>query len=286
MTPRRTSALDRKEFEAAARAFPEIQLDFRIVEEYVRERSQPGTGGEAATPPTQIAALYLCCACVRGHQAACLAFRTKYLGVIRQAAARIGGDREFVDEVTSQLFDRLLVGPAPRLKRYSGRGELSAWLKVVATRLALDVKRSRPQQDEEPLPSTIAIVTSMSPESMVFCRNHGQDILDALGNATAGLDAKQRNVLRLHYADELNIDEIGELYGVHRATVARWLQNARTSIDAAVHKELGSRHGLGAAEVASLIHGARGQLEEDLRLMLGKPSANEGEVIDDPPPDE
>ena len=220
------------------------------------------------SPPSQLAALYLCCACVRGHQAACLAFRTKYLAVIRQAIARIGGDREFVDEVSAQLFDRLLVGPAPRLKRYSGRGDLGAWLKVVSTRLALDVKRSHPQQDEDPLPSTIAIVASMSPESIIFCRSHAQDILNALGNATAGLDVKQRNVLRLHYTDGLNIDEIGELYGVHRATVARWLQHARSTIDSAVHRSSATQHGLGAAEVGSLIHGARGQLEEDLRRLL------------------
>ena len=285
MTPPRAKLVDRSEFEAAARNFPEVQLDRRVLEEYVRERSQPSGGGDTLSPPTQLAALYLCCACVRGHQAACLAFRTKYLGVVRQAIARIGGDRQFVDEVSAQLFDRMLVGPSPRLKRYSGRGDLGAWLKVVATRLALDVKRSQPQQDEEPLPSTISIVASMSPESMIFCRNHAQDILDALGTATATLDVKQRNVLRLHYADGLNIDEIGELYGVHRATVARWLQNARSMIDSAVHRELGVRHGLGASEVASLIHGARGQLEEDLRRLLSKPGTD-GDVIDDPPPDE
>jgi RNA polymerase sigma-70 factor, ECF subfamily len=107
--------------------------------------------------------------------------------------------------------------------------------------------------------------------------------LDALGHATSGLDVKQRNVLRLHYADGLNIDDIGALYGVHRATVARWLQNARSTIDSAVHKELADRHGLSDSDVTSLIHGARGQLEENLRRLLSKPASTDSELIDEAP---
>jgi RNA polymerase sigma-70 factor, ECF subfamily len=265
------STLYPEEFQAAAARWPDIGLDGRAFDEYVRQRAAPlGESEQApARTPQQIEALFLCCACARGNQAACRFFKQTYETAIRRAIARIEPDRQFVDEVAAQVFDKLLVGPDPRVVRYGGRGELSAWLKVVASRAALDAKPRRQNSDEEPLPSTAEIVMSMSPESMVLTRLHAQNITDALEGATARLGAKEREILRLHYADGLNIDEIGALHGVHRATVARWLQRARATIDSGVREELEARHGLGTAEVTTLINGASGVLQETLRALLG-----------------
>jgi RNA polymerase sigma-70 factor, ECF subfamily len=271
----RVSALYPEEFQSAAARWPEIGLDGREFDEYVRQRTAPP--GEQEPPPArtpqQIEALFLCCACARGGQEACRVFQQTYETVIRRAIARIEPDRQFVDDVAAQVFDKLLVGPEPRVIRYGGRGELSAWLKVVASRAALDAKPRRQAGDEEPLPSTAEIVMSMSPESMVLTRTHAQNITDALQGAAARLDAKEREILRLHYADGLNIDEIGALHGVHRATVARWLQRARATIDSGVREELEAKHGLGTSEVTTLINGASGILQETLRVLLGVDAA-------------
>ncbi len=264
------SALYPEQFQAAAARWPEIELEGAAFDEYVRQRAA-ALGEREPAPgraPPQIESLFLCCACARGDQAACRVFQQTYVTVVRRAIARIEPDRHFVDEVAAQVFDKLLVGPEPRVTRYSGRGELSAWLKVVASRAAIDAKPRRAGNDEEPLPSTAELVMSMSPESMVLTRTHAQNITDALQSATARLDLKEREILRLHYADGLNIDEIGALHGVHRATVARWLQRARATIDSAVREELLAKHGLDAAEVASLIHGTSGILQETLRALL------------------
>jgi RNA polymerase sigma-70 factor (ECF subfamily) len=264
------SALYPEQFQAAAARWPEIELEGAPFDEYVRQRAA-ALGEREPAPgrvPPQIESLFLCCACARGDQAACRVFQQTYVTVVRRAIARIEPDRHFVDEVAAQVFDKLLVGPEPRVTRYSGRGELSAWLKVVASRAAIDAKPRRAGNDEEPLPSTAELVMSMSPESMVLTRTHAQNITDALQSATARLDLKEREILRLHYADGLNIDEIGALHGVHRATVARWLQRARATIDSAVREELLAKHGLDAAEVASLIHGTSGILQETLRALL------------------
>jgi RNA polymerase sigma-70 factor, ECF subfamily len=272
--------------EAAAALWPEVHLDEQVFRAYVDERTPPSTSGEPAPPqavrtPQQIASLYLCCACVGGNEAACLAFQQAYVGVIRNAIARIWPDRQRVDDVAAHLLARLLVGPERRLTRYSGRGDLSAWLKVAATRAAIDAKRSSPEQDEEPLSSSVEAAMSMSPESLVFCRTHANHILEALGRAISALDKKQRNLLRLNYADGLNIEEIGALYSVHRATIARWLQLARSGVESAVHEDLRVRRGLDSAEVKSLIHGARPYLEDSLRKLLGESKVDEGDTIDD-----
>jgi RNA polymerase sigma-70 factor (ECF subfamily) len=275
------SALYPQEFDAACARWPEIALDGGSFDEYLRQRTapldenaHPSARASARTPP-QIESLFLCCACARGDHTACRAFQQTYLSVIRTAIARIVPDRQFIDEVAAQVLDKLLVGPEPRVTRYSGRGELSAWLKVVASRAAIDAKARRSDNDEEPLPSTAEIVMSMSPESLVLTRDHAEHITVALQGATAHLERKEREILRLHYADGLNIDEIGALHGVHRATVARWLQRARTRIDSAVREELEAKHGLGSAEVKSLIHGAGAILEEPLRVLLGVETAGQ-----------
>jgi hypothetical protein len=68
---------------------------------------------------------------------------------------------------------------------------------------------------------------------------------------------------------------------VHRATVARWLQRSRATIDSTVREELQAKHGLGAAEVTSLIHGASGILQETLRVLLGVDAGKDFDRIED-----
>jgi RNA polymerase sigma-70 factor (ECF subfamily) len=266
------SPFDSKALETAAALWPDVQVDERLFREYVQARvASPARGkeGDASHTPEQIASLYLCFACVQGSEAACAAFQQKYLGVIRGSIARIFPNRPWIDDVASRFLGQLLVGKEPRLTRYSGRGDLAAWLKVVATRAAIDAKRTHPDQDEEPLSSSVEAAMSLSPESLIFCRTHAHGILDALTRAISSLDKKQRNILRLNYTDGLSIDEIGALYGVHRATVARWLQHARTSVESQVLEDLRTQRGIDPTDIGSLIHGAGPYLEDTLRKLLG-----------------
>ena len=63
------------------------------------------------------------------------------------------------------------------------------------------------------------------------CLEHG------LAHALERLSPRERNVLRMHYGHALSIDAIGRVYGVHRATVARWLSTARESLRTGVADE-------------------------------------------------
>jgi RNA polymerase sigma-70 factor (ECF subfamily) len=277
---------DPEALDAAARLWPDIRLDEQVFRDYVQARIASRAGGEPASAevsrtPEQIASLYLCCGCVQGNEAACAAFQQAYLGVIRNAIARIFPDRPWIDDVAARFLSQLLVGEEPRLTRYAGRGDLAAWLKVVATRAAIDAKRSRPEQNEQPISSSVEAAMSMSPESLLFCRTHTRSILDALGRALSMLDKKQRSLLRLNYTDGLNIEEIGALYGVHRATVGRWLQQARSSVESAVLEDLQAQRGIDPADVRSLIHGARPYLEDSLGKLLGESNVDDDESIDE-----
>ena len=61
-------------------------------------------------------------------------------------------------------------------------------------------------------------------EEMLF------ELQDAFKEALASLTSRERNLLRYHFLEGMSIDRIGALYGVHRATAARWIQGARENL--------------------------------------------------------
>jgi RNA polymerase sigma-70 factor (ECF subfamily) len=67
-----------------------------------------------------------------------------------------------------------------------------------------------------------------NPEFLLLLKTHKLEITAAFRDALASLSSRNRNVLRYHFIEELTIDHIGSLYGVHRATAARWINHART----------------------------------------------------------
>src|SRR5438270_7708306 len=83
-------------------------------------------------------------ACASGDPGAIERFDAELASCVDRAVRKIGGDRGAVDEVTQRLRERLLVGTperAARITEYTGRGPLRAWLRVVATRELLDMRR-------------------------------------------------------------------------------------------------------------------------------------------------
>src|SRR5438552_1509727 len=88
--------------------------------------------------------------------------------------------------------------------------------------------------------------------------------------ALAGLHGgkRHRTLLRLNLVDGLNIDKIGALYGVHRATVASWIAGARDEILTATRKALQERLKLSRAEFESLMGLVVSNLEVSLSRLL------------------
>ena len=61
-------------------------------------------------------------------------------------------------------------------------------------------------------------------------RVYKRELQQAFREALASLTSKERNLLRYHYLENLSIDKIGLMYGVHRATAARWINAARENL--------------------------------------------------------
>ena len=98
---------------------------------------------------------------------------------------------------------------------------------------------------------------------------HAGEFERALRDAFAGLDERERNLLRLHFLDGLGIDGLAPVFGVHRATAARWLAAARTRLHDGVIALLQARLDVDARELESLARVVRSELEISLRSLLG-----------------
>src|SRR5688500_5432831 len=92
--------------------------------------------------PSEPADLYLACACAEAQPEALRLFECEGLQVAQAAIRRIRADDEFVRDALQELWTKLLVGENARVRSYSGRGPLLAWLRVAATRVALDRRRA------------------------------------------------------------------------------------------------------------------------------------------------
>jgi len=174
--------------------------------------------------------LYLCCACAKRDRGAMAIMEQQGAIVARTAIARVSKDSEFVQETMQELWEQLLFGPSPKVERYSGRGPLHAWLRVVASRVALDRCRAHRLNAEREVELAEHLAAEPSdPVIRIIRGRYGRAFQDALERAIDGLSSTDRNLLRLH-TRRCSIDQIGRIYGVHRATAARWLDRARARV--------------------------------------------------------
>ncbi|MFT3836774.1 MAG: sigma-70 family RNA polymerase sigma factor [Myxococcaceae bacterium] len=173
------------------------------------------------------------------------------------------------DELLQRVRQRLLVaqGGPPKLAAYGGRGSLVKWARVVALRVAMSAQEDEGRHDsdddllERPDPSD-------SPELKLLKERHAKDFSAAFKEAVGALSPKEKNVLRLSSLDRMSIDEIAQLYGTHRSTVARWIAAAKDSVATATRRVLAQKLGLPQSQVDSLMTAVVSQLDVSLNALL------------------
>jgi RNA polymerase sigma-70 factor (ECF subfamily) len=217
--------------------------------------------------PKDAADMYLCCACVAGEPVALRLFERQSAELAQAAISRIDSREDFVRDALQELWRKLLVGAHAKLRSYSGRGPLAAWVRVAATRVALDRRRASKLGRERhvELSEQLAAVDS-DLEAPLLRARFGRAFQDALRASVASLSKQERNVLRLHAVGRCSIDEIGRAYNVHRATAARWIERSRSKIYAEVQSALQLQHRLTASEFKSVALLIGAELEVSLGL--------------------
>ncbi|HTE51886.1 MAG TPA: hypothetical protein VK698_13620 [Kofleriaceae bacterium] len=227
----------------------------------------------SADPGSRAADLYLVAACAAGDPVAVARIDAQLPGVVRPALARLGLPASDDDEIVQRVRVALMVadGDGGRgIAGYSGRGDLRAYLRAVAVRLAL----RRLEREEGPSASEEDEVLAMlpaaddSPEQRLLKHRCRGEIRTAFGVGLAALSARERTILRQHYVDALTIDQLGRLHGVHRATCARWIEAARAGLLRQVRRHLRDALGFDDRELESVIGLVRSQLDLSLSRLL------------------
>lgn len=175
--------------------------------------------------------LYLACACLEGDERAARAFEKAYFPVLDRALSGLCGRTGQADDVKQSVYQKVFVGEEgrePAIHKYDGLGDLRAWVRVTAVRMALNLKRDGKR--ERPLSPDILVTLPKSgpgPEEDYLKRVYSDAFKRAFGRALAALDHKQRNLLRYYYIDGLTVEQIGSIYRVHKATISRRLAEIR-----------------------------------------------------------
>ena len=262
-----------REHWACARArWPDIEL---AEADYVAHaRGHAGARADGAAK-LHLEDLFLACACARRDEHALRTFESTVLPAADAAVRSLDGGEGFVDEVRQRLRTKLLVGEGDQLAKiaeYAGRGALVAWVTVASVRTGLSLLRETKRAEKYAGDAWAEILTLPDTGDMeveYLKSRHRQDFAAGFTDACAKLPARDRTILRMHFMDGLNIDQIGQIYVVHRATVARWIAKSRLSLLEGTRTYLVQHLALQPAEFSSFDRLVRSQLDVSLGGLFG-----------------
>jgi RNA polymerase sigma-70 factor (ECF subfamily) len=233
---------------SAERAFGEQQPDTRKLERYFDS--------------LHLEDLALACACAEGDERAWDTFIAEYRPVLYRAADALdpsGGAREAADSLYGELFGlKSRDGKRQSHFRYfHGRSSLATWLRAVLSQRYID--RRRVEARMTPLPEDDAEDTlHRAASAALSARVDGSsawlrfvDVLRrVIAAVVAALPPRDRLRLRLYYAQDLTLAQIGKTLGESEATSSRQLAKARKTIRAEVERALRDDERMSEEEIA------------------------------------
>jgi len=212
-------------YEIGRRAWPGVALEEGV---FVRRAA------DLDISPKQIAIrasdLYLAWACAERDAVGLTHFDRQYLGRVETYVAQLRMSNDALDELRQQLRIRLLVGEPPRIGQYSGRGPLAAWVRTCAVRLGLNLCSHANSLSRDVDAVDALVGESVGPEISALRNRYGAAFKAGLERSLQSLESREKTILRMYFVDNLNIEAIGRIYRVHRATVARWLVGIRKRV--------------------------------------------------------
>lgn len=214
--------------------------------------------------------LALVAACARGDAAALRDFDERLRVEVRRAATPLDESGVLVDEVAQVARERLLLPGAdgrPRLLDYAGEGPLGAWLRAMAVRLALNVKR---QGGREELVSRApdGPLADPDPELALLRARHREAFRTAFVAALDTLTPRDRTLMRLTALDGLTCAQVGQMYAKDASTISRWLAQARAVLLERTRLSLRQALGLSDSALDSVMRAADSELAFSLSQLL------------------
>jgi len=243
-------------------AWPDLEIPDDAFAAYLLERA-----AEADVGNLHASDLYLACGCSRGDARAIARFEEAFMTPVEGIVRGVRGADHLAADITQTVRMRLLsdVSGRRRIDDYRGTGPLAGWVRIVALRLASNARRdagARPTLEGLPVPLPPTI------EDATVRARYGAAFNDAFRRAFAALDSEERLVLRLHYADGLNLDAVADALDFSRATAGRRVLAARKKVRDETLRVLGEELKVTREELESLLVALGSHLEVSLGALV------------------
>jgi len=264
-----------RQWDAARAAWPGVEVAPERFAGELARRVAAHAAGEvalAALDASHGGDVYLAIACCDGDPAAITQLDELIGRELRHAGNKLRASPDQATEVHAELCRILLVDDGERgaaLRDYAGRGDLRGYVRVSATRaLIRAINRGRREIAVDDDAVFDRMLPLDDPEISILRAQYRETVDLALRAALAGLDGRARALLRYQLIDGWSIDQVGKLYGVHRATAARWLADARQVLGDAIRSELAARLRISAHEVDSIVRLVQSRVDMSLDRLL------------------
>jgi RNA polymerase sigma factor (sigma-70 family) len=205
--------------------------------------------------------LALACACAEGVTEAWECFVTTYRGYMRASAGAIlkrSANSPEAEELADSLFGDLYGLSAEKrgslFRYFHGRSSLKTWLRAVLAQRYVDKLRAGRKfedlGDEDGNDGVSRRVNSAAGRHVDAGAGLDPHRARYLATFTAALEMALKNLdgsdaerLRMYYAEEKKLAEIGKLLGEHESSVSRHLEKVRRGLRVAVEELLRSGAG-------------------------------------------
>lgn len=234
----------------ARTAYPDVLVEDREVVAHVASKLEAGANLESLRTND----LFLACGCLRRDPAAIAHVERETFGEIAAAHRRFQNANMQLDDLVQRMREKLFFSSPPAIAAYAGIGALRGWVRASVLNLLLNVVQRETREEPTDAELFEVVIGADSGAEAAYVKLACRSELEAaLGSAMRGLDDRERALLRHAFVDGRNVDEVGAIYGVHRATAARWIASARSKLVASTLEDLTRRLGISPSEAQSIV---------------------------------
>jgi RNA polymerase sigma-70 factor, ECF subfamily len=208
--------------------------------------------------------LWLAAAAERGDRQALERVNAAVTDIAGVVARRFALDPSELAQLVRVRVLSPIDGSRPKIQQYLGKGTLSAWLRVVTARIALNQRGRTPPHE-----GIGERVATTDPEAIVLRRQLQDVFASALQAAFAALPAEERRLLREYFVEGATVVELGTRHGVHTATAARRINHAKHRLLETFRGHAATRLSGSSLDVGAMLEVLRSQLSlPDGRLLV------------------
>jgi RNA polymerase sigma-70 factor (ECF subfamily) len=242
--------------------WPDLEVDPEAFVRHIAERIPGDVPLREALETLHTGDLYLACGCLLQSPRAIAHFDSSFIARISSGAGSDG-------EIAQGLRVRMLVGvdgQLPKIASYAGRGPLSAWVRVSAARLAVDIHRNEHEPAVDPAWPVRGV--PLDPELLYVKDRYGEEFGKALESAFSKLTTRIRTILQLYFLEGVGAAQIAQSYGTSTRTVQRWIATAQGEIVDEVRAVMSKRYQLSNSQLDSLFGAVETEMVAALRRVF------------------